>query len=119
MGEALESVLAHRSDRQILVYLRSQGEEVRYEILRRAIGEKSPQSFKYAISRLSGDALINRRLEERGERFASFISLTNPGKSIATLLIELHSALHTMPGDFPRQLREEAQHALLEPVAPM
>lgn len=119
MEAAFTSVLAHRDDRKILVFLRSQNSEVRYEALRKAIGEDSPQSFKYAISRLSGEALINRRLEERGERFASFISLTTPGASIAALLLGMHAALPKIAEDVPKQLREDAQRALLDPTAPL
>ncbi len=113
--EAFEQVLGHKVDRQILAFLKERGPELRYEALRRGVGVGSPQQFKYAMDRLSSSALVKRRLVERGERFASFISMTPAGASIARMLVSLH-AKGELPRNLPVELRRAARAAFLAPL---
>jgi hypothetical protein len=83
---AFSSVLAHDLDRRALLTLLSSGRELRYEELRRAAGEPSPQLFNYGVDRLVAHALVNRRLVSQGKRFQSHFSPSARGLAIARIL---------------------------------
>src|SRR6266850_1796028 len=83
---AFSSVLAHDLDRRALLTLLSSGRELRYEELRRAAGEPSPQLFNYAVDRLVTHALVNRRMVPQGKRFQSHFSPSARGLAIARIL---------------------------------
>jgi DNA-binding HxlR family transcriptional regulator len=83
---AFSSVLAHDLDRRALLCLLRASHELRYEELRRAAREPSPQLFKYAVDRLITHALVNRRLVPQGKRFQSHFSPSARGLAIARVL---------------------------------
>lgn len=83
---AFSSVLAHDLDRRSLLCLLRAGRELRYEELRRAAGEPSPQLFNYAVDRLVTHGLVNRRLVPQGKRFQSHFSPSARGLAIARVL---------------------------------
>jgi DNA-binding HxlR family transcriptional regulator len=85
--DALEDVLRYRSDRSIVLGLSTAGREVRYEALRRGIGNESPQLFRDSVERLSTHALINRRLVPSGRRYSSYLSTTEAGDKVASVLV--------------------------------
>lgn len=100
---AFEEVMRQDLDRRILLELLRAEREVRYEELRKAVGETSNQTFKYAIDRLSRHALLARRLVPQGKRHASHLSPTSRGVTIATVLKSLGSDL-AVPPDLPAEV---------------
>jgi hypothetical protein len=112
---AFEEVLKYPVDRKILVFVSRKGGEVRYELLRSGVNEQSPQTFARAVDRLTSNALMNRRLEGRGKRFASYLSATPAGEAIAHLLLSL-SESGRIPEGLPREIRKAAQETFLGPA---
>jgi predicted nucleotidyltransferase/DNA-binding MarR family transcriptional regulator len=116
LSEAFQHILAHAEDRRMLAFLLAHSGEVRYEVARRGVEERSPQMFKYCVDRLSRSALINRRLVEHGHKFDSYLSLTAAGKEIARALVSL-SERGALPRDLPQRDRLEIQQTFLSEVA--
>ena len=112
---AFEEVLEYPVDRQILVFISRREKGVRYELLRSGINERSPQAFARAVERLTSNALLNRRLEGRGKRFASYLSVTPAGAAIARVLLGL-SEKGRMPRGLPLEVRKAAQDAFVGPA---
>lgn len=113
---AFEDVLRHRSDRAIILGLHAAGKEIRYEALRRGIGNESPQLFRDAIERLSSIALINRRLVPAGSRYRSFLSTSPAGDRVAELLLlwsRLAKNRSVLLGSEVKQLEEMFRPPLL------
>jgi DNA-binding HxlR family transcriptional regulator len=86
---AFTSVLAHELDRRILFALLRQGREIRYEALRKTVGEGSSQLFNYAVERLVSGGLVGRRLKPQGRRFMSFFQLIPRGRDVALICASL------------------------------
>lgn len=116
-GVAFEETLSHDLDRRILIKLLHADREVRYEELRKAVGEDSKQTFKYAVDRLMQRAVVGRRLEEQGERYQSYFSLTPRGKTIAVILLSLGER-GSIPETVPVQVRKAVQGVFLGEVRP-
>jgi DNA-binding HxlR family transcriptional regulator len=110
--EAFESVLAHDLDRSMLVELLEADREVRYEELRRSVGKPLSQAYQRALDRLMDHALVQRRLEQRGERYQTHLSLTSRGKQVAEVLEGLGNR-GSLPRDLPESLRADIQQAFL------
>lgn len=111
-AKAFGAVLGEELDRRILIQLHEAGREVRYEELRKAVGEPSSQTFKYAFDRLMRHALLDRRLEERGERYHSHLSPTARGRMIAQILVSLGKR-GELPSEIPAEYRDGIQKVFL------
>ena len=114
---AFSSVLAHDLDRRALLTLLSSGRELRYEELRRAAGEPSPQLFSYAVDRLVTHALVNRRLVSQGKRFQSHFSPSARGLAIARILEGLVRS-GRLPAKLPREVLSDVRRVLSGGTAP-
>ena len=114
---AFEETLRNDLDRRILIKLLEADREVRYEELRKAVEEKSSQTFKYAIDRLMRHAAMNRRLEEQGDRYLTHFSPTPRGKQIALILVNLGQR-GSLPPDIPIQVKKDVQRVFLGSVPP-
>ena len=110
LAQAFRGVVIHDLDRAILLELCSAGKEVRYEDMRRRVGESSPEAFSRAVERLSGHALVKRRLERlRGqERYGSWLSPSPRGTTIASVLEGLAST-GRIPSTLPAEVREQVK----------
>jgi DNA-binding HxlR family transcriptional regulator len=113
--DALEDVLSHRSDRLIVLTLATQEDELRYEALRRIIGEESPQLFKQALGRLGRNALINRRVRQQGRRYMTFLSATKVGLQLGSLLL-MWASDEALPPNFPETARRDVQEMFSPPA---
>lgn len=110
---AFRMVLAHDTDRRMLLELAGAGREIRYEELRKAVHEDSKQLYQYAVDRLIDHVLINRRLEEAGERYRSYLSPTPRGMLVAKILRSLGRR-----GSLPEELPDQLQAQVREFFAP-
>lgn len=115
--EAFDDVLGHALDRAILVTLLRGGREVRYEELRRAVQEDSSQMFSYAVDRLTGRALLKRRLAPHGKGYRSYLALTARGLTLARIFDSLQNR-GRLPSDLPEEVRDEARRILGGGVSP-
>lgn len=107
---AFASLLEHELDRRLLVLIHEDGAELRYEKARKRLGEPAKQSFKEAVERLGAHAVINRRLEEHGSRYWSFLSVTERGRNFAKALVGLREK-GKIPETIPRMVRDGIQTA--------
>ena len=114
---AFSSVLAHDLDRCALLCLLRAERELRYEELRRAASEPSPQLFNYAIERLVAHALVNRRLVPQGKRFQSRISPSSRGLTIAKVFEDLVES-GRLPRELPAETRDDIRFVLSGRAAP-
>lgn len=89
LAQAFEDVLGRDLEKTILIILRQAKRPVRYEELRKAAGETSPETFKRAIERLARSATVARKLEPAGARYQSSLSPTPRGMIIADTLLGL------------------------------
>jgi len=106
--KALGSVMAHELDRRALLGLHAANREMRWEELRRTVGEKSPQLFAYAMERLMSNALVNRRLRPQGKRYKSILSTSGRGALIAAILESL-SRSGRLPSELPEDVAEDVR----------
>jgi DNA-binding HxlR family transcriptional regulator len=113
--DAFEEVLRHRADRRILLTLASHKREIRYEALRKAIGEESPQLFKLAVDRLGRNALINRRLHPQGKRYMTFLSASTAGQHLGSVLLHW-SKEAAVPARLPAKARREVRQLFEAPT---
>ncbi len=109
-ARAFEAVLGNGLDRRALLALFKAGRELRYEELRRAIGEGSPQTFSYSVERLTHHALVRRRLEREGrqKRYKSYLSPSSRGEDVARILDTLGSQ-GRLPAHLPASTRRAVQ----------
>ncbi len=100
LTEAFREVVARDLDRRMVLALWTAGRELRYEELRRRVGNPAPQAFGRAVERLSRHALINRRLQRlpRKRAFGSFLSPSPWGITVAKVLDELATKGRLPPG---------------------
>lgn len=107
-AQAFREVLSHDLDRGILLELCSAGVELRYEELRRRLGEASPEAFSRAVERLGSHALLKRRLArlEGQKRYGSWLSPSPRGVTLASVLEGLASK-GRIPPTLPAEIQEE------------
>jgi hypothetical protein len=88
LTEAFREVVARDLDRRMLLALCTAGRELRYEELRRRVGNPAPQAFGRAVERLSKHALIMRRLRRlpHQRRFASILTVSSWGTMVGGAL---------------------------------
>src|SRR5882762_9677994 len=110
--KAFASVLAHELDRRILLALLRQKSEIRYEALRRAVGEASSQTFNYAVERLVSHGLVGRRLKPQGKRFMSYFQLVPRGRDVALICTSLAKG-GPLPRQLPRGTRQDVHAVFL------
>lgn len=114
LTRAFRIVLAHELDQRVLRALWATGQEVRYESVRRAVREGSPEAFSRCIARLSAHGLLKRRLErERGKaRYRSLLSPSPWGLAVAQALEGLgkHGQI---PEGLPASVRGQLQRAFM------
>lgn len=116
---ALEGVMEQPLDRRVVLILYRTGHEVRYMELWRAAGQPHKQVFKDSIERLVRHALVNRRLEEQGERYATFLSPSPRGNRVAEILLEASKAVSRLLVKVEPKLAESAGGVFLgETAAP-
>lgn len=110
LTEAFRSVLAHEIDQRVLAELHRAGGELRYEAVRRAVREGSPEAFRRSVDRLSHGGLVKRRLErERGKaRYRSLLSPSPWGIAVARALEGL-GRRGKIPEALPRSIRAQLQ----------
>lgn len=113
---AFKVVLTHDLDRRILLELSGVERELRYEELRRTVREDSKQTFQYAVARLLDAALLNRRLEDQGARYQSFLSPTPRALLISKILASLGSR-GRLPDSLPSIVRAQIQSFFAPAVA--
>lgn len=109
-------VLAHDTDRRMLLELAGAERELRYEELRKAVHEESKQLYEYAVNRLIEHVLVNRRLEEAGERYRSYLSPTARGMLVAKILRSL-GRRGSLPDELPAKLQAQVR-AFFAPAVP-
>lgn len=115
---ALEGVMEQPLDRRLVLILHRTGHEVRYMELWRAAGQPHKQEFKDSIERLVRHALVNRRLEEQGERYATFLSPSPRGDRVAEILIAASKAVSQLLVKLEPKLAESAGGVFLGETAP-
>jgi len=110
-ARAFNEVLSYDLDRRLLLALRSAGQELRYEELRRRVAEPAPEAFSRAVERLSKAALVKRRLArlEGQRRYGTWLSPSSRGLMVAAILDGLSSK-----GRIPTDLSEEVRTAVME-----
>jgi DNA-binding HxlR family transcriptional regulator len=109
---AFASVLAHELDRRILLALLHQKREIRYEALRKTVGEQSSQLFNYAVERLVSSGLVGRRLKPQGKRFMSYFQLVPRGRDVALICASLAKG-GPLPRRLPRAGRQDVHAVFL------
>ena len=109
-ARAFKEVLCYDLDRRLLLELDSAGEELRYEELRRRVGESAPEAFSRAVERLSKAALVKRRLArlEGQRRYGTWLSPSPRGLTVARVLDGLAST-----GKIPAGLPEDVRTAVM------
>lgn len=110
---ALEGVMEQPLDRRVVLILHRTGHEVRYMELWRAAGQPHKQEFKDSVERLVRHALVNRRLEEQGERYATHLSVAPRGTRVAEVLIEAGNAVSRLLGRLEPKLADPARDVFL------
>lgn len=98
-------------DRAILVALQASEKELRYEELRRLVGNPRPQTFQYAMDRLMAHAMVSRRLEPHGKSNWSHYKPTTRGAKVASIWIDI--AYGRSPTGLSQQENEAVRDVLL------
>lgn len=111
-AQAFEEILGRELDKAIVICLRDAERPVRYEELRKTVGEASPETFKRAIDGLTRAAVISRKLEPQGGRYLSYISPTPRGVIVADTLFSLGTK-GRLPNSLPESVRADIQGVFL------